>query len=192
VDCRKPENGHRRRVCVQQQRRSNGIPGLQGQSQVPELPTVSLAVAEPDQTLVSVCSLRHVSDVFRTRVLHYQAAHSAPVCQSGSLTLAHVSCQDVFLVCVVKNNANVVMALKWLDSVRCCCGTENCPTVMNLLRQLQPCGWVEGSSLMRIAFLAHTSPFPHASVICAACPTLFALFQHSEGEEHQRKFRIDL
>eukprot|EP00892_Ulva_mutabilis_P006462 jgi/Ulvmu1/4188/UM019_0167.1 len=60
-------------------------------------------------------SLRVVSDIFRTRVLHYQASQSAPVCQSGSLTLAHIACQDVFLVAVVKNNANVVMALKWLD-----------------------------------------------------------------------------
>lgn len=65
----------------------------------------------------SKCSLRVVSDIFRTRVLHYQASQSAPVCQSGSLTLAHIACQDVFLVAVVKNNANVVMALKWLDLV---------------------------------------------------------------------------
>jgi hypothetical protein len=34
------------------------------------------------------------------------------------MTLAHLACQDVFLVTVIRNNANVMMALKWLDLVR--------------------------------------------------------------------------
>jgi hypothetical protein len=72
--------------------------------------------AEPDH----VCSLRVVSDIFRTRVLHAhaQTSGSAPVCQLGSLTLAHVANRDIYLVAVVRNNANVVMALQWLHSVR--------------------------------------------------------------------------
>jgi hypothetical protein len=66
------------------------------------------------------CSLKTVSDIVRTRVLHSQAqaANSAPVCQEGNLTLAHVSNGDIFLVVVVRNNANIMMALQWLNAVR--------------------------------------------------------------------------
>lgn len=67
----------------------------------------------------ALCSLRVVSDIFRTQVLHSQAqvSSSAPVCQAGALTLAHIANRDIFLVAVVRNNANVVMALQWLSSV---------------------------------------------------------------------------
>lgn len=57
--------------------------------------------------------------MFRTHVLHSQAqaANTAPVCQAGNLTLAHITVRDIFLLVVVKGNANVMLALQWLHSV---------------------------------------------------------------------------
>ena len=93
------------------------------------------------------CSLRVVSEIFRTRVLHTQAqaANSAPVCPAGDLALAHIANRDVFLVAALRNNANVMMALQWLDAV---CTAQHCASAActpalprHLLASELPCRW---------------------------------------------------
>lgn len=49
-----------------------------------------------------------------------QAATSAPIRMFGSQTLTYLSHNDLHLVAVVKNNANVMMTMNWLASVRVC------------------------------------------------------------------------
>lgn len=58
----------------------------------------------------------------RTHVLHAHAlaaSGTGPICDvGGGLALAAIASSDVFLVAAVRGNANIMMALEWLQAVR--------------------------------------------------------------------------
>lgn len=67
----------------------------------------------------SLRSLRIISELFRTRVLHGRdASTGSPIRQLGSQTLAFLAHNDLYLVAIVRNNANIMMTTAFLSSVR--------------------------------------------------------------------------
>lgn len=88
------------------------------------------------------------------------------------MTLAHLACQDVFLVTVIKNNANVMMALKWLDSVRVSIVSQKHTTRMHCLPLPEQ---YQDSLNHSLAILRTLSQ-------CAARAALYTLLQESKGE----------
>ncbi len=112
-----PARRHPAGALLQEHRRVSGGRGRHGG-------IFSLARAwqhQPPHTPLRACAAcrsREIADNFRTQILNKRDGTSAPVRTLGSCTFMYLRHADIYLLCVTRGNCNVMMAMKFMSSVR--------------------------------------------------------------------------
>ena len=70
--------------------------------------------------MLCVCS-REIAEAFRTQILNDKDASSSiqtPVRTLGSCTFMYLRHSDIYILCITKNNPNVMLGFSFMTSVR--------------------------------------------------------------------------